>query len=266
MGELAQQCKTGSALWSNQRGCQFQLVPQARQSLDRMAELTCGVQRSPKDPLVLAVLELSPNCRKRAANRHGAELLPMRFPIFPLHLWKVLRLPRKSDARSYIQLSREIILANLKRLQNATPLKLSRDQRPYLVTSLMNMSLVLRLPGEMHLPRSSSKVPRLPLFLEMRRNPHVLLTFGKVLNPLRLPRETTSERPKADGTCGAFNILTWTCASPHNGVRIFDVSTSKSVQNLVCFLHFDLEMCFAPQLRALFRHLNFQKWSETISF
>ena len=31
---------------------------------------------------------------------------------------------------------------------------------------------------------------------------------------------------------------------------------------MVCFVHFDLEMCFAPQRRALFRHLNFQKWSE----
>ena len=30
---------------------------------------------------------------------------------------------------------------------------------------------------------------------------------------------------------------------------------------MVCFVHFDLEMCFAPQRRALFRHLNWQKWS-----
>jgi hypothetical protein len=29
-----------------------------------------------------------------------------------------------------------------------------------------------------------------------------------------------------------------------------------------CFVHFDFEMCFAPQRRALFRHRNFQKWSE----
>ena len=29
-----------------------------------------------------------------------------------------------------------------------------------------------------------------------------------------------------------------------------------------CFVHFDLEMCFAPRWRALFRHGNFQKWSE----
>ena len=39
-------------------------------------------------------------------------------------------------------------------------------------------------------------------------------------------------------------------------------STSKSGPNMRCFVHFDLEMCFAPQRRALFRHLNFQKWSE----
>ena len=43
-------------------------------------------------------------------------LVPMRFAIFPVHLSKVLRLPRKSDARSYevLHLSRKIISANLK--------------------------------------------------------------------------------------------------------------------------------------------------------
>ena len=35
---------------------------------------------------------------------------------------------------------------------------------------------------------------------------------------------------------------------------------------MVCFIHFDFEMCFAPQRRALFQHLNFQKWSEALSF
>ena len=42
----------------------------------------------------------------------GADgLVPMRFTIFPLHLSKVLRLPRKIDARSYevLHLSRKII-------------------------------------------------------------------------------------------------------------------------------------------------------------
>ena len=43
-------------------------------------------------------------------------LVPMRFAIFPVHLSEVLRLPRKSDARSYeeLHLSRKIISANLK--------------------------------------------------------------------------------------------------------------------------------------------------------
>ena len=45
------------------------------------------------------------------------------------------------------------------------------------------------------------------------------------------------------------------------GVHFFDIATSKSVPTLRCLLHFDFEMCFAPQRRALFRHLNFQKWS-----
>ena len=126
----------------------------------------------------------------------------------------------------------------------------------------------------------------------MLQNPHVLLTFDKVHNPLRLPRETTSEPPKVVRTPGVFNILTSKCASRHNGVHffdigtsksgptlvcfvhfdlkmcfapqrraLFDIATSKSGPRLVCFVHFDLEMCFAPQRRALFRHRNFQKWS-----
>jgi len=98
----------------------------------------------------------------------------MRFRIFPLHLSKVWRLPRKSEARYEV-------------------LRLSPQEN--LLTSLMIMSLVLRLPRKMHLCRSSSNAPRLPSFLEMRQNPHVLLTFDKVHSPLRLPHETTSERP-----------------------------------------------------------------------
>ena len=43
-------------------------------------------------------------------------LVPMRFVIFPIHLSKLLRLPRKSDARSYegLHLSRKIIFLKLK--------------------------------------------------------------------------------------------------------------------------------------------------------
>ena len=116
-------------------------------------------------------------------------------------------------------------------LQTAT---FSGNQRPDLLTALMNMSLVLRLPRKMHLCRSSWNAPRLPSFLEMPQNPHVLLTFDKVHNPLRLPRETTSERQKVVRKFGAFYILTSKCALRHNGLQFFDISTSKSGLRMVC--------------------------------
>ena len=194
---------------------------------------------------------------------HTDGIVPMRFVIFPVHLSKLLRLPRKSDARSYegLRLSRKIIFPKLK-IWCSKMQPLSGNQRPDLLTALMKMSLVLRLPRKMHLCRSCSNVPRLPSFLEMLQNPHDLLTFDKVHNPLRLPREGTSERPKVVRTPGVFYILTSKCASRHSGVHFFDISASKSGPELVCFLHFDFEMCFAPQRLPLFRHLNFQKWSE----
>jgi hypothetical protein len=36
----------------------------------------------------------------------------------------------------------------------------------------------------------------------------------------------------------------------------------QSAPNLMCFAHFDLEMCFAPQRLAFFQQLNFQKQSD----
>ena len=115
---------------------------------------------------------------------------------------------------------------------------------------------------------------------------------------MRLPRKTTSEPSKVVRACGVFTILTWKCASRHNSVHFFDVSTSKkcsepgvlytfwlgkcasrhnsvhvfiistykSAQSIVCFVHFNFDMCFAPQRRALFQHLNFQMCSERAVF
>ena len=143
-------------------------------------------------------------------------------------------------------------------LQNANRL----NQRPDLLTALMNMSLVLRLPRKMHLCRSSSNAPRLPWCLEMSQNSHALLTFDKVHNPLRLPRETTSEPPKVVRTPGAFNVLTSKCASRHNGVHFFDISTSKSGPDLVCFVHFDFEMCAQFFISHLASWLRTRRFSE----
>ena len=49
-----------------------------------------------------------------------------------------------------------------------------------------------------------------------------------------------------------FTRLTLKCASHHNGVHFFHISTSKSGPRMVCLVHFGLEMCFAPQRRPLF--------------
>ena len=48
-----------------------------------------------------------------------------------------------------------------------------------------------------------------------------------------------------------LTLLTSKCASRHNGVHFFDISTSKSAPKPRCFVHFDFEMCFVPQRRAI---------------
>ena len=53
---------------------------------------------------------------------------------------------------------------------------------------------------------------------------------------------STSQLPKVVRTWCVLYILTWKCASRHNGVHFFDISTSKSGPTMVCFVHFDLEM------------------------
>ena len=64
-------------------------------------------------------------------------LVPMRFAIFPLHLSKVLRLPRKSEARSYEDLrsAAPVTQNHLSKpedlmLENATPLRKSAPGPP----------------------------------------------------------------------------------------------------------------------------------------
>ena len=44
---------------------------------------------------------------------------------------------------------------------------------------------------------------------------------------------------------------------------LFEHLNFQKCSEKVCFVHFDLEMCFPPQQHALFHHLNFQKSSQT---
>ena len=76
----------------------------------------------------------------------------------------------------------------------------------------------------------------------------------------------TSELQKVVRECSVLYIFTWKCASRHSGVQFLDIGTSKSGPKLTCFVHFHLKMCFSPQRRAIFQHLNFKKWSEPDMF
>ena len=73
-----------------------------------------------------------------------------------------------------------------------------------------------------------------------------------MLRPTTACTFSTSQLPKVLRTWCVLCILTSTCASRHSGVHFFDMSTSKSGTNVRCFLHFDFEMYFAPERRALF--------------
>ena len=143
---------------------------------------------------------------------------------------------------------------------------LSGNQRPDLLTSLMNMSFVLRLP-------------RKCIFADPLQMSHAChhswkcyktLTFWSLLTRCTIPctchakRHLNLQTPKVARTFGALHILTSKCASRHNGVHFFDVATSMNGPTLMCFVHFDFEKCFAPQRRALFLTSQLPKWSEHV--
>ena len=84
--------------------------------------------------------------------------------------------------------------------------------------------------------------------------PLVFCTFWlrNVLRATTACTFSTSQLPKVVRDRQFPTLLTWKCASRHNGVHFFDISTSKSGPDLRSFVPFDLEMCFAPQRRAIF--------------
>ena len=85
----------------------------------------------------------------------------------------------------------------------------------------------------------------------------VLCTFSlrHVLRATTACTFSTSQLPKVVRTWCALYIFTSKCASRHNGVHFFYISTAKSGPHLVCFVHFDLEMCFAPPTACNFSSL-----------
>ena len=135
--------------------------------------------------------------------------------------------------------------------------------------------------------------------LQKGSEPAVFCTFclANVLLATAACKFCASELPKVVRACCVLYILTCKCASRYSGVKFFDIETSKSGPSMLCFVHcdlkmcfslqrraiidiatsksgpsmlcfvqFDLQMCFSLQRREIFRHRNFQKWSEHAVF
>ena len=85
-------------------------------------------------------------------------------------------------------------------------------------------------------------------------NPSVFLAFS--LQNVRLATAacnfSTSQLQKVLRTPEFFSIFTSKCASRHSGVQFFNISTSKSCPELMCFVHFRFKTRFSPQRRAIF--------------
>ena len=62
---------------------------------------------------------------------------------------------------------------------------------------------------------------------------------------------------------GVLHILTYKCASRYSVCRI---KSSKMCTRIWVFPHFDLQMCFAPQRRAIFAGRNFKNGSDSEVF
>ena len=87
------------------------------------------------------------------------------------------------------------------------------------------------------------------LSLKLLQNFRVFLNFDKVHNPLCLARKGTSEREKmVSHVFDTFDLDM--CFALHMRALLPHVNF-QSGPNLVCFGHFDLDICFGPQWCAL---------------
>ena len=123
-------------------------------------------------------------------------------------------------------------------LQNATPVRKSAPGPPN--TSDGYVSCTARAAQLHRLSRSSSKVPR--RFWKCWKT----RTLGSFFHcpcheKRRLPRSV---------------LLSWTCASHHNSVQFFNLSSSRNAPRLWCFCHVHFQMCFnASRLQKCSEHV-----------
>ena len=165
-------------------------------------------------------------------------LVPMRFAIFPVDVSKLLRLPLKKGCQ-VIRRAAPVTQNHLSKpedlmLQNAIFLRKSLSRICLLHTAPATRNASFQTVFKCPTP---AIVFRLPSFFACHR-------FWKCYKTFTL--------------CWLFIRCTIPCAC--HAKRHLN-SQKCSVPFIFCT--FDLDMCFAPQQRALFRHVDFQKWSDT---
>ena len=124
----------------------------------------------------------------------------------------------------------------------------------------MSINLSISSVGHLFHIGSSKSVPG------PRRRCFADFDFANVLRATAACDFSTSEVQKVARACGVLGILTCKCASRHSGASFFDIGTTKIGPELRCFVHFDLQMCFAPQQRTIFPDQNIKNWSEPVVF
>ena len=94
---------------------------------------------------------------------------------------------------------------------------------------------------------------------------HKTLTFCSLLKRCTIPCACHAKRHLNLQKWSEPRVLTFWLRNVLRATTACTFSISqlpKVVPHLVCLVHFDLQMCFAPQRRALFRLWNFQKCSD----
>ena len=169
-------------------------------------------------------------------------LVPMRFAIFPLHLCKVLRLPRKSDARSYevLHRSRKIILANLQ-IWCSKIQPLSGSQRPDLLTPLMNSCTAPAMRNASLQILCKCPTPAIVFGNATKRSRFA--HFWQGAESLAPATQTASGPSKVVLACRVFNILTWKCASRATTACTCSTSQLPKVLRTWCTLYILTSKC-----------------------
>ena len=152
-------------------------------------------------------------------------------------------------------------------LQNATPLRKSASWPPNIwdehvfctapATRNASLKILFKCPTLASVFGNATKPSRFAHFCQDAQSlapatrkhiwtsksapyPSVFLHFwlGNMLRATTACTFSTSELPKVVRELCVLHILTSKCASRHNGVHFFNISSSKSGPNVVCFVHF----------------------------